>query len=186
VSRPLRGLAPAALLALLALAAGSCGGQAAGAAAGPRLETRWTGSDTAGFAAPAVAEYCDSLNLVEIRAAAGDTGIAILIFPKDRVQSGDYPIRHPDVADTVPVSAAVALRWVALTSVRGFRGASGRLTLRRGPGGALSGSFAAGAGAVSGPGRLTVTGSFEYVPVRPATRGCAPRAASGDSTAGVD
>lgn len=172
-------------VALVVLAAG-CGKPAPGEPAGPRLEARWTGSDTAGFRAPAVAEWCDSLNLLEIRAVAGDTGLALAIYPRDSLQPGDYPIRSPEVADTRPPSAAVALRWLARTAVLGFRGDSGTLTLRRAAGGALSGSFRAGTRAASGTGRLSVTGSFEELHPRPASRGCTPRDTVPDSSAGVD
>ncbi|HET6578497.1 MAG TPA: hypothetical protein VFG66_09245 [Gemmatimonadales bacterium] len=178
----LRRCAPAVLLVLGA----GCGKQAPAAPAGPRLETRWTGGDTAGFAAPAVGEWCDTLDLLEIRAAAGDTGIALAIYPGDSVQPGDYPIRPPDVADTASPSAAMALRWVAQTAVRGFRSDSGTLTLHRAADGALSGSFTIHAHAVSDAVRLMVTGSFEDVHPRPVTRGCTPRVASPDSAAGVD
>jgi hypothetical protein len=170
---------------LLALAV-ACGKRAPAEPAGPRLETRWTGSDTAGFAAPAVGEWCDTLDLLEIRAAAGDTGIALAIYPRDSVQPGDYPIRPPDVADTSSPSAAMALRWVAQTAVRGFRSDSATLTLRRAADGALTGSFTAHARAASDATRLIVTGSFEDVHARPAARGCTPRAASPDSAADVD
>jgi hypothetical protein len=170
--------------ALLAVAVG-CGKKVSEPAAGPRLETRWSGSDTAGFTAPAVAERCDSLDLLEIRAAAGDTGVALAIFRKDSIQPGEYPVRPPGVADTAPPAAALALRWVARTAVRGFRSDSGTLTLRRAADGTLSGRFSAAVRAVSDTGRLTVTGSFEDVRVRPATRGCTPRPAPADSAAGV-
>lgn len=179
---PLRRCGPAVLLAL----AVACGKRAPAEPAGPRLETRWTGSDTAGFAAPAVGEWCDTLGLLEIRAAAGDTGIALAIYPGDSLQPGDYPIRPPEVADTAPPSAAVALRWVARTAVRGFRSDSGMLKLRRAADGAFSGSFTTHAHAVSNAVRLTVSGSFEAVHARPATRGCTPRAGIPDSAAGVD
>ena len=174
-----------ALSALLPLALG-CGQGVPGEAEGPRLETRWTGSDTAEFAAAAVAERCDSLNLLEIRAVAGDTGVALAVYRKDTILAGDYPIRHPDVADTTPPSAAVALRWLEQTAIRGFRSDSGTLTLSRAENGALSGSFTAAVRDVSDTGRLAVTGSFEHLRVRPATRGCAPRAAPPDTGPGVD
>jgi hypothetical protein len=180
-----RGFRRCATAALLVLAAG-CGKQAPREPAGPRLEARWTGSDTAEFAAPAVAERCDSLNLLEIRATAGDTGVAIAIYPRDSLQPGDYPIRAPEGADTVPPSAALALRWVARTAVVGFRSDSGTLTLHRAAGGALSGSFTAGVRALSGAGRLSLTGSFAELHVRPASRGCTARDTVPDSSAGVD
>lgn len=159
------------LLAALGLAAG-CRKTEGGAPSGPRLEARWTGADTSAFGAPATAAWCDSLNLLEILAIAGDTGIGIAIYPRDGIASGSYPIRPPEAADSVPPSAAVGLRWFSQTSVQGFQGDSGRLSLVRAPDGGLSGRFTATAHAITGKGRLTLTGSFDGLRQRPATRGC--------------
>jgi hypothetical protein len=152
---------------------------------GPRLESRWSGTDTASFTGPAVAEWCDSLDLLELRAVAGDTGLALAVYRTDTIQPGEYPIRPPDVADTTPPSAALALRWFSRMAVRGVRSDSGTLTLRRAADGVLSGSFRAQARGVSDAGRLTVTGSFAGLRVRPARRGCTARPATRDSAAGV-
>jgi hypothetical protein len=179
------------LLCALGLAAG-CGSGKSGKPTGPRLEARWTGADTAAFGAPATAAWCDSLNLLEILAIAGDTGIEIALYPSDGVAPGAYPIRPPAAADSLPPSAAVGLRWFAQTSVQGFQGDSGQVSLTRAPDGALSGRFRATARAISGNGRLTITGSFDDLRQRPATSGCstAPpprRAAPADSDEdGVD
>jgi hypothetical protein len=152
---------------------------------GPRLESRWSGTDTASFTGPAVAEWCDSLDLLELRAVAGDTGLALAVYRTDTIQPGEYPIRPPDVADTTPPSAALALRWFSRMAVRGVRSDSGTLTLRRAADGVLSGSFRAQARGISDAGRLTVTGSFAGLRVRPARRGCTARPATRDSAAGV-
>jgi hypothetical protein len=159
------------LLGALGLAAG-CGSGKGGRRTGERLEARWTGADTAAFGAPATAEWCDSLNLLEILAFAGDTGIEIALYPRDSVAPGTYPVRPPAAADSLPPSAAVGLRWFAQTAVQGFQGDSGQVSLTRAPDGALSGRFRATARAASGNGRLTITGSFDDLRQRPATSGC--------------
>jgi hypothetical protein len=169
------------LLAALALASG-CRKAEGGAPTGPRLEARWTGADTATFSAPATAAWCDSLNLLEILAMAGDTGIGIAVYPRDGIASGAYPIRAPAAADSVPPSAAVGLRWFSKTAVQGFQGDSGQLSLVRAADGALSGRFTTTARAVSGKGQLTVTGSFHELRQRPATRGCSTAPPHRDST----
>ncbi len=176
-----RGLA---LLAMLALAAGCRAGQH-GAAAGPRLEVQWTGSDTASFGAPATAEWCDTLRLLEILAIAGDTGIGIALYPKAGLEVRAYPIRRPGVADSARPSAAIGLRWFAATAVQGFQADSGELSLTRAGGGALSGRFSVTAHAISGNRHLSLTGSFRDLVERPAARGC-PAPASPDTGAGVD
>ncbi|HEX2636976.1 MAG TPA: hypothetical protein VHL81_07580 [Gemmatimonadales bacterium] len=179
-----RGLRWYVLSALLA-AAPACRREAPREPTGPRLEARWSGTDTAAFTAPAVAEWCDSLDLLELRAVAGDTGLALAVYRADTIQPGEYPIRPPDVADTTPPSAALALRWFSRMSVRGVRSDSGTLTLRRAADGVLSGSFRAKARGISDAGRLTVTGSFAGLRARPARRGCTARSATRDSAAGV-
>jgi len=161
-----------ALVTALGLAAGCTAGDAGGLG-GPRLEVRWTGADTAAFGARATAEWCDSLKLLEIRAMAGDTGVGLALYPRGGIEPGTYPIRRPEVADTTPPAAAIALRWFSQAAVRGFRGDSGELSLRRVAGGALSGRFSATAHAVSGGERLSLTGSFDGLHARPAARGCA-------------
>lgn len=186
-----RSVAALGLLGALGLAAG-CGSGESGRPTGARLEARWTGSDTAAFGAPATAEWCDSLNLLEILAIAGDTGIEIALYPRDSIAPGTYPVHPPEAADTLPPSAAVGLRWFAQSSVQGFRGDSGQVSLTRAPDGALSGQFRATAHAISGNGRLTITGSFDDLRQRPATNGCStapppPRALPADSDEdGVD
>jgi hypothetical protein len=179
-----RSVAALGLLGALGLAAG-CGSGESGKPTGARLEARWTGADTAAFGAPATAEWCDSLNLLEILAIAGDTGIEIALYPRDGVAPGAYPVRPPAAADSLTPSAAVGLRWFAQTSVQGFQGDSGQVSLTRAPDGTLSGRFRATARAISGKGRLTITGSFADLRQRPATSGCStvpppPRAAPAD------
>jgi hypothetical protein len=157
-------------LLVLGLAAG-CRMQGADEA-GARLEVRWTGASTAAFAAPASAEWCDSLNLLEIRAIAGDTGVGLAVYHQGGLAPGTYRVYKPELAGTMPAAAAVGLRWYSQTAVQGFQGTSGELSLRRAPDGTLAGSFNAKATSITGAGRLTVTGSFEGLRERPATRGC--------------
>src|SRR6185369_7711588 len=140
--RPAAGLASwvaAAGLGLFVAGAASCGSKAE-APRGSRVSVRWTGADTASFSASAVAEWCAALHLVEIRAVAGDTGVGIALYPPDTIDAGMYPIRRPDGADTTRQrSAAVALRWFSKTTVMGFQGDSGSLTLERRSDGTLGG-----------------------------------------------
>jgi hypothetical protein len=140
---------------------------------GARLEVHWSGADTADFSAPAVAERCDSLELLQIGAASGDTGMVLALYRSGAVEPGDYPIRPPETARATMPSAALALRFTARTSVLGFRGDSGKVSLRRSPDGLLFGSFSAGASAAAGRGRLTLNGSFEGLRVQRAARSCA-------------
>jgi hypothetical protein len=159
---------------LLAGALG-CHTEAQSAAEG-RLSVRWTGPDTAAFSARAVAEWCGSLHLLEIRATAGDTGLGIVLYPVDTIMPVAYPVRRPDLADTTrPPAAAVALRWFSQTTIMGYQGDSGRVTVERTPDGSLAGRFAIGARPLVTGTRLTASGTFEDLRVVTAPATCAGR-----------
>lgn len=182
MNRRFRGLA----LIVLALVTG-CGLAERGRGHGGRVTVRWTGADTAAFSAPATAEWCDSLNLLEIRAFAGDTGVGLAIYRHGGVAPGAYRIRPPDSAGAAPPSAAIGLRWYSQTAIQGFQGTGGDLSLERAPDGSLVGTFSAKARGIAGNTRLTVTGAFEGLLPRPATRGCyAPKPESPDTAEGQD
>jgi hypothetical protein len=141
-----------------------------------RLSARWTGPDTAAFSARAVAEWCSSLHLLEIRAIAGDTGMAIVLYPADTVKAGTYPVRRPDRADTTrPPSAAVALRWFSKTTIMGYQSDTGRVNVERTADGSLAGRFAVGARPLVAGARLTATGTFEDLRIVTAPPTCAGR-----------
>ena len=150
---------------------------------GPRLTVRWTGADTAAFGAAATAERCDTLHVVEIRAISGDTGVGLALYDSGTLQSGTYPIRPPERADSAAPAAAVGLRWFAKTAVQGFQGDSGEVSVRRSGNGVLSGTFTAKAHAINGAGGLQLTGSFDGLRVTAAARDCLPPTPAGDSAA---
>jgi hypothetical protein len=167
-------------LVVVGLGASACHRPEGGA--GARLSARWTGSDTAAFTAPVIGEWCAPLRVLQIRAVAGDTGLALATYPGDSVRPGEYPIRPADVADTAPPpAAAAAVRWFSKTVVQGYSSDSGRLTLTRAADGALAGRFTAWAHAAAGANHITLTGSFDGLQTVPAAAGCAGRAHS-DST----
>jgi hypothetical protein len=143
------------------------------------LEVAWTGADTGTLSAPAIAEWCDSLKLLEVRAVHGDTGIALVLYPSDSatpedpVTPGAYLVVLPERADSIRPSAAVALRWFAETSIRGFRGDSGAVGLvTTGPGMGAGRFFAHLRSATDGS-KLDITGSFKGLTFTPASKGCA-------------
>lgn len=158
----------AGVIALLACAPREPADSGAGS-----LEVVWTGSDTGKLAAPAVAEWCDSLEILELRATHGDTGIALVLYPADSLNPGKYPVIAPERADSSRPSAAVALRWFAETSIRGFRGDSGTVVLEATGPGTSAGRFSAYLRSTTEGSRLTVTGSFKGLSVTPAAQSCA-------------
>ena len=147
------------------------------------LQVEWTGSDTGTLSAPAVAEWCESLGLLELRAIQGDTGIALVIYPSDSgpqagtTPPGDYRVVTPERADSTRPASAIALRWFAETSIRGFRGDTGSVALQATGPGAVAGTFSAALRSATEGSRLTITGSFKGLTVAPAPPECAGRAA---------
>ncbi len=141
------------------------------------LAVEWVGTDTGKLAAPAVAEWCDGLKLLEVRAIHGDTGIALALYPSragaraDSVGVGDYPVVSPERADSSRPAAAVALRWFEETSIRGFRGNSGKIVLETAGPGASAGQFTAHLRSTEGS-TISVTGLFKGLTVTPAPGNC--------------
>ena len=186
MKRPSRLLARHAAPAWRWLLAGALGCSSAprGGAEG-HLSVRWTGPDTAAFSSRAVAEWCASLHLLEIRAVAGDSGMGLALYPADTIEPGTYPVRRPDVADTTrPPAASVALRWFSKTTIMGYQADTGRVTVERTPDGSLAGRFTIGARPLVTGARLNATGTFEDLRIVTAPAACAGRPA-GD-TAGRD
>jgi hypothetical protein len=160
-------------LASIGLLLAACSRERFADSSGGTLEAQWVGSDTGKLLAPAVAEWCGSLRVLELRAVRGDTGIALALYPADSLAAGHYPAVPPERGDSTRPSAAVAMRWFAETSIRGFRGDSGSVTLAATGPGAGTGSFAARLRSTTEGSRLNITGSFRGLTVRPAAPDCA-------------
>ena len=123
-------LAALGRLAVIGLVPGTaCSRDQPAGSPGGTLEAQWVGSDTGKLVAPAVAEWCGSLRVLELRAVRGDTGIALALYPADSVTAGHYPPVQPERGDSTRPSSAVAIRWFAETSIRGFHGDSGSVSL---------------------------------------------------------
>ncbi len=119
------------------------------------LEVEWTGADTGKLSAPAVAEWCEGLRLVEVRAVHGDTGIALLLYPSgprgrsdsaargDSITPGSYRVISP----RGPTRDAPPPRLPCAGSRRppyeGFRGDSGMVVLETTGPGRSAGRFSA-------------------------------------------
>jgi hypothetical protein len=153
---------------------------------GPRIVVRWTGKDSGNIDAPASVEWCDTLGLLEIRGLKGDTGIGIAVYPKGALEPGHYRVVRPEAADTSRPAAAVALRWFAETSIRGFRAESGSVVLDQSAG-KYSGRIEAFTKSVTDNAQVTVRGTLSGLTVHPSRAGCVPRPrpARPDSGAGI-
>jgi hypothetical protein len=142
---------------------------------GPRVVVQWTGTDSGRLDSPASAEWCDTLGLLEIRALKGDTGLGVAVYPKGVLQPGRYRVVRPELADTSRPAAAVALRWFAETSIRGFRAESGAVVLEQSAPGKYSGRIEAFTKSVTDSAHVTVRGTLLGLTVRPSRSGCVPR-----------
>ena len=162
-----------ALLLSLSLA---CDGSGSSKTQGGRLEARWAGSDTGRISAPGAAEWCEDQRRLEIRAIAGDTGVALAIYPNVILSPDTYPVVGPARRDSVVPSARVGLRLFGATAVKGFQGDSGTVVLERTDSGQLSGHMGVRARSVSNNDRVTVTGEFRNLTVVDQVRGCIPEA----------
>jgi hypothetical protein len=155
----------------------ACSSSESAESAGGSLVVEWTGADTGKLSAPAVAEWCDSLKLLELRAIHGDTGIALVVYPSDSITSGEYTVVQPAKADSSRPAAAAALRWFAETSIRGFRGDSGRVVLQSIRPGVVGGQFSIHFRAATEGSRISALGAFSGLTVTPAAESCAGRPA---------
>jgi hypothetical protein len=153
---------------------------------GPWLDADWTGSDTGRLSAPAIAEWCDSLHMLEIRALQGDSGLALAIYPGNGIKPGRYDVEQPQRVDSATAGAAVGLRWFAETAIKGFQSNRGEIRLDRSTTGVLSGRFDAHLTAVNAGDRLHVRGTFRDLAVSRAARGCTRRPDSSAVDTGVN
>ena len=158
---------------LLCLAA-ACRQPATGGSDPGHVEVQWNGSARGKISGAAVAEWCAAQRRLEVRALQGDTGIAVALYSRDSLVPGRYPVVDPAKAESVPPAAGVALRWLAQSAVVGAQGDSGIINLTKSPSGQFSAQLKARARSVSDAKRVTVTGTFQDLVIRPGGRGCAP------------
>ena len=134
----------------------------------------------------AVAEWCDSLRVLEIRGVRGDTGLALAIFPVDSVSADSFPVVPALRADSARPASAVAIRWFAETAIRGFQGENGAVVLETTDSQRVWGRFEARVRSVNDAGRLLLKGSFFDVPIVAGARGCTSRTPPEPPDSGVD
>jgi hypothetical protein len=164
--------------AAVVLAGVACSSEETPVQRGGSLQVEWVGADTGKLSAPAVAEWCDSLRMLELRAISGDTGVVLALYPSVSVTTGiairpaDYRVVEPQRADSIRPSAAIVLRYFAETSIRGFRSDSGTVALKALGSRAGAGRFSAHLRSATDGSRLTVTGSFDGLAVTTAPAAC--------------
>ena len=106
------------------------------------LTARWTTpTDTASVTMPVTGTWCVGPGRLDLRAAAGDTGLGLAIYPTDSIAlAGTYPILAPDGQCRCARARPSALRWMSKVLVQGWWGDSGSVTLEGGRLRGLSGT----------------------------------------------
>lgn len=138
-------------------------------AAGPgTIEVRWTGADSGRLRVPAVARWCSNDSAMEITGAAGDSGVALAVLPRDSLTVGVFPVGAPRAGHSRP-GARMALRWPGQTLVEGYYGLSGSVTVDSGDG--LNGRVEATMTNVNSSGRISLTGEFRGLSLVPGSIG---------------
>lgn len=149
-------------LALAASVAASLSACGPGARA---LHVAWTGGDTGTVTLPARARHCPGAP-IELLAASGDTGVMLALYGGEPLRAGTYRVTDPTLAPTQRPAATLGARWLDSTTIAGYRGADGTVTLTEAAP-RLSGSFSARARLLDGSREITLTGEFRGVPVDP-------------------
>jgi hypothetical protein len=150
-----------------------------------RLEVQWNGSTGGRIGGAAVAGWCAERRVLQISLVQGDTGLALALYPDRALRDGVYPVVDPIRAESMAPAAGVAVRWLTRTTVQGFQGDSGRVSLERGATGRLSGQVHARARSVVDTQRIRLSGTFRDLIVVQDTLGCDP-ADTTDEDAGFE
>jgi hypothetical protein len=142
-------------LTLLALAT-ACGGS-------ERVVIAWTGADTGQATLRASASRCPGE--IQLFATAGDTGVAMLLFPASKVLGGaELPVLAPADAKQTRPAAAVAARWIDSARVDGYHGVTGTVRLTEGEQ-VLNGEFRSDLRREGDQAVVTLTGQIRRVRV---------------------
>lgn len=168
IRTPAHGLA---LVAAVAASLAACG------PGGRTLHVAWTGGDTGRVTLPARARHCSGAP-IELLAASGDTGVIVALYGGEPLQPGTYRVTEPTLAPTQRPAATLGARWLDSTTIAGYRGADGTVTLTE-TAPRLSGSFSARARLLDGSREITLTGEFRGIPVEPCPPGSLPDTAPG-------
>ena len=159
---------PPLLLALLVAAACGSGSQPKSG----ELVALWRDSLNASFRTSATARWCRRDSLLELFAVRNDTAVGVAILPRDTLTSGEYSVLPAVPFNPLRPQATAAARWLDQVELKGFEGASGKVTLTSSPPGTVSGTLDLLLRRTGNPDTLRVTGRFSGVPVEPAIAEC--------------
>ncbi|HJR35570.1 MAG TPA: hypothetical protein VJ817_11510 [Gemmatimonadales bacterium] len=132
----------------------------------------WRDSLNASFRTSATARWCRRDSLLELFAVRNDTAVGVAILPRDTLSSGEYAVFPAIPFNPLRPQATAAARWLDQIELKGFEGASGKVTLTASPPGTVSGTLDLLLRRTGNPDTLRVTGRFSGVPVEPAIAEC--------------
>ena len=168
--------ASAALIVLVA-----CGD---GRQPGGTMDVAWTGADTSLYRAQASAIRCSEGGWLEVTSLSGDTGVGVVVYPKDSIPAGSYAVHDP--ADSLGQGAAVAIRWFGENAVHAFQSRTGSVSLTEDTVGMLSGAFEAVVVSIMRPETLRVEGTIQRVAVTGGAANCVATLPAAPADTSVD
>jgi hypothetical protein len=136
------------------------------------LIATWRDSLDASFRTAATARWCRRDSLLELFAVRNDTAVGVAIMPRDSLTRGEYSVFPASPFNPLRPQATAAARWMGQTELKGFEGASGKVTLTASPPGTVSGTLDLLLRRTGSPDTLRVTGRFSGVPVESALAEC--------------
>lgn len=132
----------------------------------------WRGSHTGRAILPGTIAWCPITRVATFEAISNDTGMMFTILENDSLTRGPHHVVTAENRDASPrPSAVAAMRWVADTSLIGFRSMSGVVDLQP-AGETASGAFELRLRAQVGMDTLVVRGDFRDVAVSIGAIGC--------------
>jgi hypothetical protein len=165
----MRRIVPISLLFLTACGPRNAGTGRAGSGS---LSVEWTGSSRGRFSAPATARWCAMDSLLEVLAVRNDTAFGVALMAQDSVRAGAYPVHEIRPFTPGRPQASAALRWLTDVALKGYEAFGGAVTVTEGGGRLVSGTIEVRLRVPAGADTLHLTGSFQRIPIGPATGSC--------------
>lgn len=143
-----------------------------GAANRPGEATHEPGQLVGAMRGHGVVVWCPGPKLAIITGVQGDTGVGLVVYPRDSLVAGTYRVLGPDSARVAAPAAAVALRLMTRNAIEGFQGRSGTLTVAEVRNGRFSGKLQAEIDLVGAVRRLDLRGELDDLPVQVGSAAC--------------
>jgi hypothetical protein len=113
-----------------------------------------------------VVVWCPGPKLAIITGVQGDTGVGLVVHPRDSLVPGAYRVLAPDSARAAAPAAAVVLRLMTRNAIEGYQGRSGALTIAEARDRHVSGQLQAEIEVVGGVQRYDFQGDLSDLPVQ--------------------